>query len=91
MMHHSSLLLDTLYIGEGVDYGIGGDNRQYEVIIPAGTTCSSIEIPINNDMISEPDVEFTVQIMKESLPLGVMPSDNTMTDVKIIDDDSEFC
>ena len=42
-------------------------------------------------MISEPDEEFTVQIIKESLPFGVMPGYNTMTDVKIIDDDSEFC
>ena len=42
-------------------------------------------------MISEPDEEFTVQIIKESLPLGFMPGYITMTDVKIIDDDSEFC
>ena len=90
MMHHPSLLLDTLYVGGGVDYGIGGDNRQYEVIIPAGTTCSSIEIPIKDDKISEPDEEFTIKIMKESLPFGITLGGNTMTNVKIIDNDSEF-
>ena len=91
MMHHSSLLLDTLYVGEGVDYGIGDDKRQYGVIIPAGTTCSSIEIPIKDDKISEPDEEFTIEIMEESLPFGIILGGNTMTNVKIIDNDSEFC
>ena len=74
-----------------MDYAVGGENGPYKVIFPAGTTCASFEIPIKDDKISEPDEDFTVQIMKKSLPLGVMLGYNTVTDVKIIDDDSEFC
>ena len=40
---------------------------------------------------SEQDKEFTVEIMEESLPFGIHLGENTATDVKIIDNDSEFC
>ena len=78
-------------IGEGVDYGEVGDNRQYEVIFPAGTDCSSIDIPIVDDKFSESDEKFTVEVMEESLPFGIELGENTATDVTIIDNDSEFC
>ena len=78
-------------IGEGVDYGKGDDNRQYEVIFPAGTDCSSIDIPIVDDKFSESDEKFTVEVMEESLPFGVELGENTTADVTIIDNDSEFC
>ena len=77
-------------IGEGVDYGIRNDERRYEVIFPAGTNCSSIDIPIIDDKYSEDDEEFTVRIIEESLPFGTALGKNTATDVKIIDNDSEL-
>ena len=77
-------------IGEGVDHGTRGDNRKYEAILPAGTNCSLIEIPIKDDKISETNEEFTVKIMEESLPFGVKLGDNAMANVKITDNDSEF-
>ena len=74
-----------------MDHGTIGDNRKYEVIFPAGTNCSLIEIPIKDDKISEMNKEFTVKIMEESLPFGVKVGDNAMANVTITDDDSEFC
>ena len=74
-----------------MDYGVDKDERQYEVIFPAGTNCSSIDIPITDDKLSEVDEEFTIRIIEESLPFGVKLGNNTAQDVKIIDNDSEFC
>ena len=79
------------FIGEGVDYGEVRDGRQYEVIFPAGTDCSSIEIPIVDDKFSESDEKFTVRIIEESLPFGIELGDNTAADVLIIDNDSKLC
>ena len=78
-------------IGDGVDHGEENDKGQYEVEFPAGTECSSIKIPIIDDKLSEKDEVFTVRIIEESLPFGIKLGDNTTTDVKIIDNDSEFC
>ena len=74
-----------------MDYGEENDKRQYEVIFPAGTDCSSFNISINDDKLSEGDEVFTVRIMEESLPFGIKLGNNTTQDVKIIDNDSEFC
>ena len=74
-----------------MDHGEQNDEGEYEVIFPAGTDCSSIEIPIIDDDFSEQDEEFTIEIMEESLPFGIHLGENTATDVKIIDNDSEFC
>ena len=43
--------------------------------------------------VSEMDEEFIiiVKIMQELLPFDIKLSNNTMTDVKIIDNNSEFC
>ena len=73
-----------------MDYGAEGDGRRHEVIFPAGTSCSSFEIPINDDAISEKDEAFTIKIVEESLPFGVTLGGNAKTDVMIIDNDSEF-
>ena len=77
-------------IGEGVDHGTKGDNNKYEVIFPAGTNCSLIEIPIKDDKISEMNETFTVRIMEESLPFSVALGDKAMADVNITDNDSEL-
>ena len=74
-----------------MDYGEENDKRRYEVIFPAGTNCSSFNIPIIDDKLSEGNEVFTVRIMEESLPFGIELGDNTAQDVKIIDNDSEFC
>ena len=74
-----------------MDYGGADDNRRYEVIFPAGTNCSSFIIPIIDDDYSEGDENFTIRIMEESLPFGIELGENTAQDVKIIDNDSEFC
>ena len=86
-----SLHIVGCLIGDGVDHGVQNDKGHYEVIFPAGTDCSSIDIPISDDNLSEPDENFTVRIMKESLPFGIELGENTATDVMIIDNDSEFC
>ena len=74
-----------------MEYGAGGDGRQHEVIFPAGTNCSSFEIPIIDDGVSEQDDFFTIKIVEESLPFGITLGSNAMYDVMIIDNDSEFC
>ena len=47
-----------------MDYGSG----PYTVTFPAGVTSASFDIPINNDMISEGDEDFTLTIDPSSLP-----------------------
>ena len=56
-----------------------------------GTNSSSIDIPIIDDLLFKQNKEFTIRIMEELLPFGITLGDNTMTDVEIIDNDSEFC
>ena len=79
------------FIGGGVDYGEIGNGGRYKVIFSTGTNSSSIDIPIIDDLLFEQNKEFTIRIMEELLPFGITLGDNTMTNVKIIDDDSEFC
>ena len=77
------------FTGRGVDYG-EGNKTQYLVIFPAGINCSSFYIPIINDTCSEDDEEFSITIMKQSLPFGVeLDNDNKVADVLIVDNDSE--
>ena len=86
-----SLHIVGCLVGDGVDHGIVNEKGEYEVIFPAGTECSSIDIPITDDKLSEGDEEFTVRIMNESLPHGIKLGNKTTADVTIIDNDSEFC
>ena len=67
------------------DYG-DFDTTQYIVIFPAGTSCSSFDIPIIDDIESEDDETFIVDM---SLPFGTRLGDNITADVVIEDNDSE--
>ena len=56
---------------------------------PAGTSCSSFDIPIIDDIASEEDETFRVTIVDMSLPFGTRLGDNITADVVIEDNDSE--
>ena len=62
---------------------------RYLVTFPAGTNCSSFDIPIINDALSEDDESFSVTILEMSLPFGTRLGDSNMTEVVIVDNDSE--
>ena len=78
-----------IYIGEGVDYG-EENTTQYLVVFPAGAICSSVNISINDDEVSEKDEEFTITIMKDSLQFDTKLGRNITSNVLIEDNDSEF-
>ena len=77
------------YLAGGLDYG-EIDTTQYIVTFPAGTSCSSFDIPIRNDTESEQDESFRITIMEISLPFGTKLGDNITADVVIEDNDSEL-
>ena len=70
--------------GGGVDY----DSGPYTVTFPAGHTRASFDVSINDDDIFESNENFTLVIMKNSLPNGVI-RDGPAT-VTIVDDDGEL-
>lgn len=78
------------FIGGGVDYGEVDNGGRYKVTFFAGTNSSSTEIPIVDDLLFEQNEEFSIRVMEELLPFGVKLGENTTTDVKIIDNDSEL-
>ena len=77
------------YLSGGDDYG-EIDTTRYIVTFPAGTSCSSFDIPIHNDTESEQDESFRITIMEMSLPFGTKLGDNTTADVVIEDNDSKL-
>ena len=78
-----------ILIGEGVDYG-QKNTTQYLVTFPAGATCSSVNISINDDNISEKNEEFIIAIMNDSLQFDIVLGRNKTSNVLIQDNDSEF-
>jgi len=82
------IVILCIFTGGGVDYG--GTDSKYEVTFPAGAICASLDIPINDDMISEKTEAFYVDILNLSLPLGVQLGDHSRTQVNIIDNDGEY-
>ena len=76
--------------GGGIDYGDSGNELLHLVIFPAGTTCASFEIPINDDELSEHNETFNVAIVSMSLPFGVILGDEREAEVTITDNDSEW-
>ena len=85
-LHNAGHIILT---GEGVDYG-EKNTTQYFVVFPAGAICSSVNISINDDEISEKDEEFTITIMKDSLQFDTKLGRNITSNVLIEDNDSEF-
>ena len=82
-------MLTTLFVGGGIDHS-SENVKQYKVTFPAGVTCSSFNIPINDDEESEGDEHFTFTIMEESLPYGIILGENTTATATINDNDSEL-
>ena len=80
--------MNVVNLSEAIDYG-EFDTTQYIVTFPAGTSCSSFDIPIYNDTASEDDETFRVTIVDMSLPFGTRLGDNITADVVIEDNDSE--
>ena len=62
----------------------------YLATFPAGTNCTSIDIPITDDNISEGNETFNVAIVNVSLPFGVTLGDHRETEVIIVDNDSKW-
>ena len=67
----------------GVDYVSG----TYPVMITAGQTTASINIPVKDDNILEDDEEFKVSIRRFSLTGRVVLGDLDEATVVIMDDD----
>ena len=88
-MHVLDHFLYNGYLAGGIDYG-DNDTTPYNVTFPAGTSCSSFDIPILDDDTSEDDEIFRVTIMDMSLPFGTILGDDITADVVIEDDDSEL-
>ena len=78
-----------LYLVAGTDYGKNATHYNVTIVLPAGTDCSSFDIPIHDDYISEEDESFMITIWSMSLPYGIMLGDNHTTEVFIKDNDSE--
>ena len=69
--------------GGGVDY----DSGPYTVTIPAGDIRMSFNVPINDDDILEDDEDFTLTIMRGTLPVGVTRGNPGSATVNILDND----
>jgi len=80
-------MLAIYLTGEGVDYNF--TQMMYNVTFPAGVTCASFDIPINDDMISEDYETFDITIMELSLPYGVILGGTDKATVTIVDNDSK--
>ena len=77
----------SYFTGGGVDYNF--TQTVYKVTFPAGATCASFDIPINDDMISEDFENFIITIMELSLPYGVELGGSKTATVTITDNDSK--
>ena len=69
--------------GGGVDY----DSGPYTVTIPAGDIRMSFNVPINDDNILEDDEDFTLTIMRGTLPDGITRGNPGSATVNILDND----
>ena len=69
-----------------MDYGSG----PYTVVIPAGMTNATFEIPITDDMILENNEDFVITINGTALPPGVTPTDPDEATVTIMDNDRKL-
>ena len=72
-----------------IDYG-DTNTTHYNVTFPAGTSCSSFDIPIIDDNTTKHDyITFRIRIVDMSLPFGTRFGDNITADVVIKENDSE--
>ena len=66
------------------------DSGPYTVILPAGVTIVSFDVPINDDMILEDDESLILTINPSSLPTGVIVGTPGQATVTIVDNDRKF-
>ena len=81
-------ITNTCYVLGGDDYG-DTDTTHYNVTFPAGTSCSSSDIPIIDDQELEDDETFRITIVDMSLPFGTRLGDDITAEVIIEANDSE--
>ena len=82
------IIINTVcLIGQGVDYD--DTKLTSNITFPAGVTCASFDVPIINDVLSEIDETFDIIIMRDSLPFGVILSDQDRTTITIDDNDGK--
>ena len=68
-----------------MDYNSG----PFPVIIPAGQTTATFDVPINDDNILEGSENFTLTISPSPLPTGVSVGDPDQAIMTIMDNDSK--
>ena len=61
-----------------------------EVFQPDGTRRCPDFVVRDDDVVEDPQVDFTV-VITEIVTEGVQPGDRSSTTVRIMDDDSELC
>ena len=66
------------------------DSGPYTVIIPAGQTTATFDVPITDDMILEGNENFMLTINGTSLPDSVTPGNPDEATVTIVDDDRKY-
>jgi len=71
-----------LFTGGGVDYNSG----PYNVMIPAGVTSVTFDVPITDDNILEGNENFMLTINQSSLPTGIICGIPDSATVTIVED-----
>ena len=69
----------------GIDYG-SVQSTTYMVSFPAGVTCASFNVSINDDTQLEIDERFEIRIIDYLLPYGVETTDNISSTTVVIED-----
>ena len=69
----------------GIDYG-SVQSTTYMVSFPAGVTCGSFNVSINDDTQLENDERFEIRIIDYLLPYGVETTDNISSTTVVIED-----
>ena len=72
--------------GGGIDY----DSGPYTVIVPAGVTSVSFDVPISDDNIFKSNGTFILTINSSSLPSDVIVGNPGQAIVTIVDDDRKL-
>ena len=69
--------------GGGIDY----DSEPYTVTFPAGRISVPFDVPINDDTTCKDDKDFTLTIIRRTLPDGVTRGDASQAVIILVDDD----
>ena len=85
-MYNNALRYAINVTGHGIDYASG----PYDVILSAGTTTASFDVPIISDNILENDEEFILTINPSSLPSNVNVGIFENSTITVVDDDGKL-